>query len=103
VYYWWNPGGDTSWHVETVAAASGSVEYSDPTIAWTGSDDTGYPSVTITATRKILLANTKSIMQAHASCLPLFTRTRTAELLLPLLQGCRSGKRTCAPCLAGRR
>jgi hypothetical protein len=36
LYYWWNPGGDTSWHQEAVPTPRG-VTISNPTIAWTGS------------------------------------------------------------------
>jgi hypothetical protein len=40
LYYWWNPGGDTSWHKETVAK---SAEYEAPSIGTTSD------SVVITA------------------------------------------------------
>lgn len=50
LYYWWNSGGDTSWHREVVDKASNGIQFSDPALAWTGTYDTSNPAVVITAT-----------------------------------------------------
>ncbi|HEY1914723.1 MAG TPA: hypothetical protein VGH27_04020 [Streptosporangiaceae bacterium] len=37
LYYWYNPGGDTSWHArQAVAAGSGDLYYEEPSLAITG-------------------------------------------------------------------
>lgn len=49
LYYWYDPGGNTSWHGETVATATSKVEYSDASIAWTGTYSSSASSVVIAA------------------------------------------------------
>jgi hypothetical protein len=49
LYYWYNPGGNTSWHEQTVATATTQIEYSDAAIAWTGRYSKSASSVVIVA------------------------------------------------------
>ena len=53
LYYWYNPGGNTSWHAQTVATATSKTEYSDASIAWTGRYSSSASSVVIAAARAV--------------------------------------------------